>query len=143
MKNLVINFNSLAAKMKDIPLLALRLILAYGFFDPGLKKLQNIESTTEWFKQIGMPAPELNVYLSGGIETVGAVLIALGLGTRIMTIPMIITMVVAIVTVHWGQGFNPSGGYEIPVYYIIMLFTLMVFGSGRLSLDQLFTRKQK
>jgi putative oxidoreductase len=143
MKNLICKFNTIASKMKDVPLLALRLILAYGFFDPGLKKLQNIESTTEWFKQIGMPAPELNVYLSGGIETVGAILIALGLGTRIMTIPMIITMVVAIVTVHWGQGFNPSGGYEIPVYYIIMLFTLTVFGSGRLSLDQLFTRKQK
>lgn len=143
MKNLIVSFNRIALKLKDVPLLALRLVLAYGLFDPGLKKLQNIESTASWFEQIGIPAPELNVYLSGGIETIGAALIALGFGTRVMSIPLIFTMIVAIVTVHWGKGFNPSGGYEIPVYYIIMLFTLLVFGSGRLSLDYLFTRKQK
>ena len=50
-------------------------------------------------------------------------------------------MMVAIKTVHWENGF-PAGenGYEIPLYYLLMLITLMCFGSGKISLDH-FVKK--
>ena len=45
-------------------------------------------------------------------------------------------MLVAIRTVHWANGFAAgSNGYEIPLYYLLMLLTVFVFGPGRLSLD--------
>jgi putative oxidoreductase len=51
-------------------------------------------------------------------------------------------MIVAIKTVHWENGFNASdNGYEIPVYYMIMLITLFFTGAGKISIDYLI-RKQ-
>lgn len=142
MKKLHSKFVSLADKLRDLPLLALRIVLAIGFFEPGLKKLGSIEGTAVWYESMGIPAPTLNAYLSGGIETVGAVLILLGLGTRVMSIPMIFTMIVAWLTVHLGKGYNVSdGGYELVLYYIIMLVVLLTFGAGRISIDQLLKKK--
>jgi len=76
-------------------------------------------------------------------EVLGIILLTLGFGARIIAVPLMITMVVATFTVHIGNGFAAgNNGFEIPLYYFIMLFTLMVFGSGRISLDDLFLRKK-
>lgn len=46
-------------------------------------------------------------------------------------------MIVAIATVHIGNGFEAGeNGFEIPLYYILMLLTLFTFGAGKYSLDQ-------
>lgn len=46
-------------------------------------------------------------------------------------------MIIAIVTVHFGNGFDAGdNGFEIPLYYILMLLTLFSFGAGKYSLDQ-------
>ena len=59
-----------------------------------------------------------------------------------ISIPLMFTMVVAIVTVHLGNGFEAgNNGYEIPLYYLLMLFALLVNGSGKISLDHLIERK--
>lgn len=130
--------------LKSLPLLLLRLILAVGFYGPAMMKVKNIDNIISWFESINIPLPTLNAYLATGTETLGFVLLALGLGTRLMAIPLIITMIVAIVTVHLPHGFEAgSNGFEIPLYYIIMLFTLVVFGSGKYSLDHLLTNKNK
>jgi len=128
--------------LKDLPLLFMRLILAIGFYGPAMMKLKNIDNIIEWFGSIGIPMPALNAYLATGTETLGFVLLFLGLGTRIIAIPLIITMIVAIVTVHLGHGFEAgNNGFEIPVYYMIMLFTLVVYGSGKISLDHLLNKQ--
>ncbi len=130
--------------LKSLPLLLLRLILAVGFYGPAMMKVKNIDNIISWFESINIPLPTLNAYLATGTETLGFVLLALGLGTRLMAIPLIITMIVAIVTLHLPHGFEAgSNGYEIPLYYIIMLFTLMVFGSGKYSLDYLLSKNNK
>jgi len=131
------------SKLKDLPLLFIRLVLAYGFFNPAMMKLKDITSIAEWFGSIGIPFPTLNAYLATGTEVLGVILLTLGLFTRLISIPLIITMIVAIVTVHSGNGFEAGdNGFEIPLYYIIMLFTLMVYGSGKISLDY-FSNKIK
>ena len=130
--------------LKDLPLLFMRLILAVGFYGPAMMKLKNIDNIIEWFGSIGIPMPALNAYLATGTETLGFVLLFLGLGTRIIAIPLIITMIVAIVTVHLGHGFEAgNNGFEIPVYYMIMLFTLVVYGSGKISLDHLLNKNKQ
>ena len=66
----------------------------------------------------------------------GAILLLLGIGTRIISIPLIIVMMVAIFTVHLGNGFEAGdNGFEIPLYYIIMLLTLLIYGGGKISID--------
>ena len=137
-------YYSTLSKLKDLPLLAIRLVLAYGFLNPALMKLKDLSSVAEWFKSINIPFPTFNAYLSAGTEITGVVLLTLGLFTRIISIPLITTMIVAIVTVHLENGFEAGNdGFEIPLYYIIMLFTLMVFGAGRLSVDQLLKMEKK
>jgi len=129
-------------KLRDIPLLFLRLILAYGFYGPAMMKFSDVKSIAEWFEGMEMPAPLLNAYLATYTELAGFILLTLGLGTRLISIPLMITMIVAIKTLHWENGFEAGeNGYEIPLYYFLMLFTLLIYGGGKLSLDYLITRK--
>jgi putative oxidoreductase len=130
------------AKLKNIHLLAVRLILAYGFYNPAIMKWQNIGSITEWFASMGIPLPGLNAYLSASTEMAGVVLLTLGLANRIISIPLIIVMIVAIVTVHLGNGFEAgNNGFEIPVYYILLLLVVLIYGAGKYSIDFLLEKK--
>ena len=132
------------SNIKSVPLLLMRLVLAIGFFGPAKMKLGNIDGIISWFESINIPLPALNAYLATGTEALGVVLLFLGLGTRLISIPLIITMIVAIVTVHLGNGFEAgNNGFEIPLYYMIMLFTLLIYGSGKFSLDHLLHKKHK
>jgi putative oxidoreductase len=99
-------------------------------------KWQNISGVVEWFGSLGIPMPTFNAYLAASTEAAGVIFLALGLATRLISIPLITTMIVAIVTVHWGSGFEAgNNGFEIALYYIIMLFVLLVNGAGRISVD--------
>lgn len=129
-------------KIKDLPLLFLRLILAFGFFEPAMNKFNDFRAVAEWFGSMNYPVPLASAYVAGITEMAGVILLALGLGTRFIAIPLMIVMLVAIFTVHISNGFAAgSNGFEIPLYYFIMLLTLMVFGSGRISFDYIFSRK--
>ena len=128
--------------LKDLPLLFMRLALAYGFYKPAMMKWKDIDGIAAWFDGMGMPFPTLNAYMATLTETLGFVLLFLGFATRLISIPLIIVMIVAIVTVHGFEHFDAGeNGFEIPLYYIIMLFTLFVYGPGKFSLQQLFKKK--
>lgn len=128
--------------LKDLPPLFFRLILAYGFYGPAMQKIANIDGIAQWFASMGMPFPTLNAYMATTTEVSGFVLLFLGLATRIISIPLIIVMIVAITTVHLGNGFEAgNNGFEIPLYYILMLISLIITGPGRISLDALLKGK--
>ncbi|RAJ01665.1 putative oxidoreductase [Chitinophaga skermanii] len=130
--------------LQDWPLLFMRLVLAYGFFTPAKTKWSDISSIGAWFQQLGIPLPMLNAYLAAGTEALGVVLLTLGLATRIISIPLMVVMCVAIRTVHWSNGFDAgNNGFEIPLYYLIMLFTLLVYGPGKMSVDHLIQRNKQ
>jgi putative oxidoreductase len=147
MKTVYFNSIEKLAALKDLPLLLMRLILAYGFYEPAMMKVKNIGSIIEWFESLGIPAPTLNAYLATYTEVAGFIFLTLGFATRFISIPLIVTMIVAIKTVHWENGFSASdNGYEIPLYYMIMLFTLFINGAGRVSIDNLilyFSKKKQ
>lgn len=136
MKALYANFLKRLNIFKDVPPLLFRLILAYGFYGPATMKLGNIDGIVEWFTGMGLPFPTLNAHMAVTTEIAGFILLFFGLGTRIISIPLIVVMLVAIFTVHIGNGFEAgSNGFEIPLYYLLMLFSLIITGPGRLSLD--------
>lgn len=142
MKTLYFNIADKLSGLKDIPLLLIRLILAYGFYNPAMMKIKDVPAIIEWFKGSEMPMPVLNAYLVTYTEFFGFIFLAVGFATRLISIPLIITMIVAIKVAHWENGFNASdNGYEIPLYYLIMLIALLFMGPGRISIDYLIDRK--
>lgn len=88
--------------------LLLRLYLAPVFWMAGTSKLANMDSTIEWFGNaewgLGLPLPALLAWLAALTETIGAVLLLIGLATRWISIPLMATMIVAAITVHWQNG---------------------------------------
>jgi len=88
--------------------LALRLFLVPVFWIAGTQKIAGMENTIEWFGNdewgLGLPYPTLLAHLAAYTEAIGALLLLLGLATRWISIPLMFTMVVAIFTVHWDQG---------------------------------------
>lgn len=88
--------------------LALRLYLAPVLLQAGYNKLSHFEDTVAWFANpdwgLGLPMPALMVGLAAGIEFFGAILLLLGLATRLIAIPLMVTMLVAAFTVHWPNG---------------------------------------
>lgn len=89
---------------------ALRFILVPVFWMAGMQKLNHFDSTVEWFGNsdwgLGLPLPWLLALLATATELLGAILLALGLLTRLIAVPLIITMLVAIISVHWENGWQ-------------------------------------
>ena len=88
--------------------LAMRLYLVPVLWMAGTKKLAHIDDTIAWFGNpdwgLGLPMPELLGWLASLTEAGGAVLLLVGLATRWISIPLMATMVVAALTVHWQHG---------------------------------------
>lgn len=88
--------------------LALRLYMVPIFWMAGTQKIAGIESTIEWFGNpdwgLGLPFPAALAYLAAYTEAIGALLLLLGLATRWISIPLMVTMLVAIFAVHWPNG---------------------------------------
>jgi len=90
------------------------------------------------------PFPMVSAILAMTTEVLGIILLTLGFGTRVIALPLMFVMVVAIFTTHISNGFAAGdNGFEIPLYYILMLFALVVYGSGKFSLDYLIGRKSQ
>jgi putative oxidoreductase len=143
MKTVMEKLRKIASKADNLVLLLIRLTLAYGFYKPAVMKWKDINAISGWFESMGYPLPTLNAYLAGITEMAGVVLLILGLGTRIISLPLIFVMLVAIFTVHISNGFEAGdNGFEIPLYYILMLFSLVVYGAGKYSIDYLISKKK-
>ena len=137
-KNLYMEFSRLSEYAKSLALLFARLTIAYGFYEPAMMKFKDIGSVAEWFGSMGIPFPTLNAYMAASTEVLGVVLLTLGFLTRAISIPLIVVMIVAIVTVHLPNGFSAgNNGFEIPFYYMLFLLIFLSHGAGKFSLDRL------
>lgn len=90
--------------------LALRLYLAPVFWVAGTNKLSSMEEVTSWFGNpdwgLGLPFPAFMAWTAALSETGGAVLLILGLAVRWISIPLMVTMAVAVLKVHWENGWQ-------------------------------------
>jgi len=88
-------------------LLLIRIYLAPIFILAGWGKLNDLESTAYYFGEyLGLPLPDLMAFLAGSTEFFGGIAILIGIATRWFSIPLMVTMVVAATTAHWGNGWH-------------------------------------
>jgi len=71
-------------------------------------------------------------------EFVCAILIVVGLFTRLATIPALITMLVAIFIVHWA---DPFGDKETAIMFAVPYLVILLMGAGRYSIDYLWNQR--
>ena len=91
-----------------IPLLLLRVYLAPVMIQAGWNKASSFDSIVDWFGNddygLGLPIPLVMAFLATAAELVGGVLLLLGALTRLVSIPLMVTMIVAMVSVHAKNG---------------------------------------
>jgi putative oxidoreductase len=128
------SFNWLAA-------LLMRLFVGYFFFETGWAKLHNLDAFTQRFMQWGIPHPAFNAALSAYTECIGGALTVVGLGMRFVSIPMMINMAVAIITVKLKNvaGLDDFVELDEPLYALVY-FWLMISGAGWISIDNLIRK---
>ena len=122
------------------PLLG-RLAVGLLFLSTGWGKVHSLDKVTAFFVQLGIPAPGLNAVVVGYSELVCGALLVIGLATRLATLPLIVSMVVALLTAKLADihgVFELVGADEFT--YLCVLIILLLIGPGTLSLDQLLVR---
>lgn len=124
--------------------LILRITVGYSFFVIGLGKLNNLDRVAQFFTSLGIPFPGFNALLVAGTETLGGLLILVGLLTRLISIPLSITMVVAILTAQLGKIGNLTDFLGLIEWiYLVIFINLMINGPGKMSLDHYLAQKLK
>lgn len=134
MNKLLFNNNKV---FEDLSLLLLRIFMGVTFLIYATKKVQGFDNYVILFSdKLDLPFPLLNLYLVMAVEGLGGLLLILGLFTRFISIPLIITMVTALFLVNINNGFAASSfGVEVPLAYISILVVLFSLGAGKLSFD--------
>jgi putative oxidoreductase len=124
-----------------LPPLSMRLFVGYFFLETGWGKIHNLDGFIQRFIQWGIPWPGFLAPLSAYTELVGGALTIVGLGTRLVSIPMIVNMIVAIISVNLKHVFGLNDFVELdePLYGLVY-FWLMISGPGCVSLDYLVAR---
>ncbi len=94
--------------LDGLPPLLFRLFLAPVMIAAGLHKFMNFEDMVSWFGNpdwgLGLPAPAVMVFLAAAAEFAGGLLLLIGFAVRWVTIPLMVSMLVAAFAVHWENG---------------------------------------
>jgi putative oxidoreductase len=130
--------------LRPFVLLALRVLVGVGFFYAGKGKFEDLDQTASFFTQLGIPAAELQAPFIAGLELVGGVALVLGLGTRLFSLLLSCTMVVALLTAHRERLGDLLTDFAsiAPVPFLLPVLVLMAFGAGSISVDAFLARKQ-
>ena len=138
----------------------LRLMAGGVFLWEGILKFVFANQGVGRFTKLGFPAPALTANFVGGLEIVGGLLLIAGLLTRVIAVPFIIEMIVAMVStkVSMYLGTSPlplppvppqiglwAVLHEIRSEYaqLMVVMFLLLAGPGRWSLDALLARREK
>lgn len=145
--------NGLLARVQgnaaDAGLLILRVALGVVFIYHGGQKLfglfggYGLAGTAQWMGSVGIPLPYPSALAAGSAEFFGGLAVLLGLGTRIAAVPMVFTMLVAIVSAHWGKFDAQAGGMEYPLTLAAALTALALIGGGKWTLPALLPARSR
>lgn len=121
--------------LRDFALLVARLVLGVVFIAHGYQHWigEGMQHTAQQFAEAGVPQPRLAAYLAGSLELVGGAMLIIGLLTTIVAGILALMMLAAAYFMHLEAGFF---GIEFPLVLMVLLGLIVVFGSGRVSLDK-------
>jgi putative oxidoreductase len=132
----------LLARIKWAPVLLARITLAQVFIESGWGKLHHLEKVIAYFTQLGIPAPGLQAPFVATVELVGGLAVLLGAGTRIASVFLTSTMVVALLTAKLPDIHSFSDMTGMIEYLYITLFAFLIFeGAGPASVDSWIAKK--
>jgi putative oxidoreductase len=125
-------------------LLAVRLYWGWQFMETGWGKLNDIGKVIGFFTDLGIPAPALNAYFVSALEFGGGILLMLGLGSRLIALPLAIDMLVAYITADREALFSIFSNPDkftaaAPYTFLIASLIVLIFGPGRISADAFLT----
>src|SRR5947209_1405431 len=128
-----------------IGLLLVRVVFGVLIAAHGSQKLfgwfggYGLTGTGAFFEQLGFRPGRLFAAAAGWTEVLGGVGVAVGFGGPIGPALIVLVMIVAVVSVHWGHGlFAATNGIEVPLLYAASAAGLAFTGSDSYSLDALF-----
>ena len=128
----------------DLALVVIRVFLGITFVLHGGQKLfgwyggAGIKGTRSMMQNLGVAHPGLLGWMASLSEFAGGLFVLFGLLTPLAAALIISTMLVAIYTVHWQNGFfNGNRGYEFNLSLIALAATLILTGAGLVSVDHL------
>ncbi|MBJ7449557.1 MAG: DoxX family protein [Parachlamydiales bacterium] len=132
--------------LQPLFLVAIRLFWGWGFVMAGLGKFTHMHKTIATFGKIGLPVPLLSAYAAASVELVCGALLVLGLFSRLVTLPLIATMMIALGTAHIDalrHIFEDPHAFtrQAPFLYLLICIIILVFGPGCLSIDYLLKKK--
>jgi len=130
----------------DVGLLLIRIMPAVVFIAHGAQKLfgawggPGMEGFTGYLGTLGIPMPAANAYLAAGAEFFGGIALLIGLATRLVSVPLVVTMLVASFGVHGSEFFASAKGLEYSLTLAMVTAGFIFTGAGRFSVDALFRR---
>jgi putative oxidoreductase len=139
-------FVDAASWLRSPLLLAIRVFWGWGFFVAGKGKFGDLDKVAGFFGNLGIPAPKLNAILAASTETVGGLLLLLGLGARLISLPLAFTMIVAFLTADIdavkAAVSNPDGVTSAaPFLFLYAALIVLAFGPGAISLDAIIAKR--
>ena len=128
--------------LRSLVLLIIRLYWGWEFFLTGKGKLMNLDKTAGFFASLNLPLPHLTAALAGTVECVGGLLLLIGLGARLVTVPLIFTMLVAYWTAESAELhaiFSDPDKFTgaAPFLFLYAAVLILVFGPGKVSIDEM------
>jgi len=139
--------NALFSTRAGAGLSVIRILVGIIFIAHGAQKLfgmfggYGLEGTGQWMESIGLAPGYLMALLSGSAEFFGGLALVIGLLARPAALVLAVTLVVAILTVHIGNGlFMSNNGYEFGLALLAGTVAVLIEGAGRFSLDRLIAR---
>ncbi len=132
--------NQLSEKLTPIGLLWLRVLTGFGIASHGFGKVfgGTISQFAEGVAEMGFPFAIFFAWMAALTEFFGGLLIASGLGTRIVAGFLFINMGVAAFIRHAP---DPFGRKELALSYWAMAGAIILLGAGKWSLDYLIEKK--
>lgn len=132
--------------LQSLFLLFVRLYWGWQFVVDGWGKLHNLAKVTEYFGTLGLPAPGATAVFVSILELVGGVLLALGLGTRLIAFLLTCNMIVAYITGDREALLSIFSDPDkfiaaAPFSYLMASLIIFIFGPGRFALDYLLERR--
>ena len=165
MQNPIATWTSLTSRLRGVgqtlPPLILRLIMGWEFWQSGVEKYTG----ENWFADVqskfpfpfSVIPPNISWGMATWFELAGAVMLVVGLFTRLAAYSLLVLTFVATAAVHWpdmiamwsdlakGYAITDSGhgNFKLPLLFVVMLLPIIFQGPGKISVDYLLSRAFK